>query len=428
MSIAIVLKSAEVKLVEMLNTIREPQGWQAVHFRLSDLLEQYKSEYQIKIAVNLINDLLKNYAGGIFLLQDHSIIVLSYELERTVLNKLVFQLRYLYMDDPLAYTDEGHENPDFCSMYELTRDWQNFFDFCTRRMAVSVRKTTVIEHRQPDDLPRTPMLESRVAIARTQTQTMIKDEPLIAASFSSRLAMIEEDIQQMDLRSFIREQPVCTLDRDGKVKRVFDELYIHIAHLRQMMKTEVDFLSNRWLFKYLTHTLDERVLEIIRENTSRYIDNPVSININVETLLSSAFEKFDAAIKPSEKVSIVFEIPVVDVFADIAAFMTARTQVQKMGYRLCLDGLTIHSFLNIDRSKLGLDLIKVQWNADVEGDLKSKPNPDFAKAVNDCGSNRVILCRCDNRQAVSYGQALGISLFQGRYIDSLINPSAKIAN
>jgi hypothetical protein len=40
----------------------------------------------------------------------------------------------------------------------------------------------------------------------------------------------------------------------------------------------------------------------------------------------------------------------------------------------------------------------------------------------------VILSRCDSRQSVSYGQALGISLFQGRYLDRMINPQQKVEN
>ena len=424
MSMSIVLRSAESKLVEMLNTIRDPIGWQAVHFHLSALLEQYKSEYQIKIAVNLLNDLLKTHEGGIFLLQDNGIVVLAYQLEKTILNKLIFQLRYLYMDDPLAYTDEGHENPAFCTMYELARDWQTFFDICTRRMAVSVRKTTNVE--RIENLPRPPVLESQSS--SRETSSAIKTEAAGGVGFSARLANIERDLRLTDLHSVIREQPVCTVAGNMTTRRVFDELYIHIAQLRQQVKSDVDLLSNRWLFKYLTHILDERLLEMIRQNPARYVDNPVSININVETLLSSVFDIFDAAIKPAEKVSIVLEVPVIDVFSDMAAFMVARQQVQKMGYRLCLDGLTKHSFLNIDRAKLGVDLLKVQWNADVQSDLKSKENVELANAVRECGSNRVILCRCDNRQAVEFGQALGISLFQGRYVDSLVNPTAKVAN
>jgi hypothetical protein len=40
----------------------------------------------------------------------------------------------------------------------------------------------------------------------------------------------------------------------------------------------------------------------------------------------------------------------------------------------------------------------------------------------------VILTRCDNKQAVEYGQALGITLFQGRYLDGLVNPKSSVKN
>jgi len=132
MPLQLFTKVAEVKLLQTLDEIRDrPDNWQSTHFHLSDLLEQYKSEYQVKIAINLIHDLLKGYEGNIFVLNDHSIIVLCYGLEPTLQNKLIFQLRYLYMDDPLAYTDTGHENPAFCTVYQLGRDWDKFFDLCS---------------------------------------------------------------------------------------------------------------------------------------------------------------------------------------------------------------------------------------------------------------------------------------------------------
>lgn len=427
MSVAIYLRSAEVKLVESLNAVRDPMGWQAVHFRLDALLEQYKSEYQIKIAVNLINDLLKNYEGGIFLLMDHSIVVLVDQLEKAVLNKLIFQLRYLYMDDPLAYTDEGHENPDFCAIYDLSRDWNAFSEICTQRMALAARKLPQPERKMESSVPRGPVLESYVE--RPPVTLRVDPVPMavVAARSASKLSDIERELQSMDINRLLRKQPVCSVTPNMVARRVFDELYVHIPQLRQSLKSDADYLSNRWLFKYLSHTLDERMLDMIRQNPMRHIgDSAISININVETILSSSFEHFDASIKPSLKASVVFELPVLDVFADIAAFGLARGQLQKMGYRVCLDGLTVDSFLDINRTHLGIDLIKLQWNADQ--DATSKQNQELAQAVKNTGTNRVILCRCDNKQAVMYGQAMGISLFQGRFIDSLLNPTSKVAN
>lgn len=414
----IVQKSAEIKLMELLGVIRDPAGWQAVHFHLSDLLEQYKSEYQFKIAINLIHDLLKGYEGGIYQMVDNSIIVVCSELDKNVLSKLIFQLRYLYMDDPLSYSEDGGENKDFCTVYDLRLRWQDFLDMCGRRMALLVRKNSAPERHDRD-------------VAQVADNAASSSRPSATAKNGFnvlRMVSIERDLEHSDIQRVLRRQPVCVVSPAMTVRRVFDEMYINIAHLRQLLKMDVDLLSNRWLFKYMTQLLDMRMLDLIRHNITRYVESPVSLNLNVETLISNRFADFDAVIKPSAKVSIVIEVPVMDVFADIHAFHMARRDVQRRGYRVCLDGLSMESFLMIDREKLGVDLVKIQWNADIESDLDSKENKEIVKAVGSFGSNRVILCRCDNKEAVQYGQALGISLFQGRYIDSLITPNAKIEN
>jgi hypothetical protein len=73
----------------------------------------------------------------------------------------------------------------------------------------------------------------------------------------------------------------------------------------------------------------------------------------------------------------------------------------------------------VDRKRLGADLIKLVWHSDmvderkdVEGDLRS--------VVRRAGKNKVVLCRCDDREAVDFGRAIGIGLFQGRHIEHLI--------
>jgi hypothetical protein len=49
-------------------------------------------------------------------------------------------------------------------------------------------------------------------------------------------------------------------------------------------------------------------------------------------------------------------------------------------------------------------------------------------AISRFGHNRVILCRCDSSQAVNYGLAAGINLFQGRFIDNMLNPHERTDN
>src|SRR4051812_35776646 len=112
----ITTKDAEIKLVDTVQSLQEEGGdWLGVIFHFSRLLEHYKSDYQIKIAINLINDLLRAYQGGIFVCYDSTLFVVCRDVSDALLGKVIFQMRYLFMDDPLSYNSEGQENPEFCS-------------------------------------------------------------------------------------------------------------------------------------------------------------------------------------------------------------------------------------------------------------------------------------------------------------------------
>jgi EAL domain-containing protein (putative c-di-GMP-specific phosphodiesterase class I) len=415
----VVDREPEAHLIELLQLIEEnPQGWQVIAFQFSKLLEHYRSEYQIKIATNLMNDLLGDRDGAIYLCEDSTIYVMVQNFPRQLADKMIFQLRYLFMDDPLSYTAEGDENPAFSTNYAMDSQWQEFMSLCKRRLVMRVRAA------QNSSIPR-----AAAAVAAGEPPPPPREKKEVLRAFTaSNLAAIEADMKDVDLSTTIRRQPICAALPETPVRSVFDEMYININHLRQSMGIEVDLLSNRWLFKYLTQILDERMLDTIQRNPIRYLSTPISLNLNIPTLLSSRFAEFDAAIKPSAKVSIVIELQIADVFADMSAFLLAKDTVQKLGYRVCLDGVSELSLPQIDRQRLGFDLVKLIWNSDSERDIKSAKNQKLAEAVRQCGNNRVILTRCDNKQAVEYGQALGITLFQGRYLDGLVNPKAVVKN
>ncbi len=419
-------KDAEAKLVETVSGIKdECNSWRAMHFRFSRLLEHYRSDYQIKIAVNLVNDLLKANQGGIFVCADSDIFVVVRNVTKTILDKVVFQLRYLFMDDPLAYSSENQENPDFCKLHDLSVEYTQFLELCKTKLATASR---VAAQGGAAAAARTTMPTASASAAASAEASVPLSDGKLKLFTPARLVTVERDLSNADVSKVLRRQPVCAAVPNMMIRRVFDEIYINIGHLRQMLKSDADFLSNRWLFKYLTTILDLRMLDMLSRNAGRFFDAPVSLNLNVETLLSNRFMEFDAAIKPSVKVSIVIEIQVADVYNDMSAFLIAKDTVQKLGYRVCLDGLTNLSITQIDRERLGFDLAKLQWNADMESDIKSKENKRVADAIAACGPNRIILCRCDNKQAVDYGQALGISLFQGRFLDKIINPTSRVEN
>jgi hypothetical protein len=417
----IVSKEPEAHLIELLNLVQEQrQGWQAVAFNFSRLLEHYRSEYQLKIATNLMNDLLGDRDGAIYLCDDANIYVMVRHLPKPLMDKMVFQLRYLFMDDPFAYSIDGEENPEFAQSYNIETDWETFMESCKRRLIQRVRKT----QSEQRSIPRA----TNAAMAAAGVAPIQFPRVEMRYFTAHSLIAIENTLKETDITASIRRQPVVAVMPDASVRTVFDEMYINIASLRQSLGTEVDLLSNRWLFKYLTQKLDDRMLEAVQKNPPRYLANPVSLNLNIPTLLSTRFAEFDAAIKPSAKVSLVVELQIGDVFNDISGFLLAKDTVQKLGYRVCLDGVTDVAFPQIDRQRLGFDLIKLQWNGDESKDADSEKNQRLAEAIRKCGTKRVILTRCDNALAVEYGQSIGISLFQGRYLDLMLNPNSDSKN
>jgi hypothetical protein len=413
----IINREPEVHAIELLTTVQEQKsGWQMTSFAFNRLLEHYRSEYQIKIAVNLLNDLLGDRDGAIYLCEDSSIFVVVHNLAKPQHDKMVFQLRYLFMDDPLAYNAEGDENPEFCAHYIFDTQWHDAMATLKKRLVSRVRKTSDAAGAQ---------IESNVSAGNQVSAAEKREVHLLD---SGVLPRVEKDLRGVALEPLIRRQPICAAIPDTAIRSVFDEMYINIAHLREKLSVDVDLLSNRWLFKYLTQALDDKMLETVAQDTGRYLSSPISLNLNIPTVLSSKFNEFDVALKPGMKVSVVIELQLADVFADMSGFLFAKDTLQKLGYRVCLDGVTELSFPQIDRKRLGFDLIKLLWNADIESDIKSPANKQLAEAIKVCGANRVILTRCDNQKAVTYGQALGLSLFQGRYLDQMVNPKSTVKN
>lgn len=417
-------KGAEAKLVQTLAELREaPSPWSGVAFSFASLMEQYRNDYQIKIALNMLKDVLKNEDVTVFVCADRTVLMLCKNTPKQLIEKAIFQLRYLFMDDPLAYTSDGEENPAFCQTYPLASQFDAFTAIARGKM-LGTRPKSGAAPVAPASPAAKPQGES---LLKQVTRSIASASPLKFFT-ASNLATIERDLANADLSTVVRRQPVCAAIPDMMVRRVFDELYINIAHLRQVLHVDADLLSNRWLFKYLTELLDQRMLRMLRHDPMRYLELPVSLNLNIRTLMSDAFLEFDEFVKPSVKVSVVIEVQIADVFEDMRAFNLARETVQKLGYRICLDGLSDLSFVQVDRERLGFDLVKLQWNAEMPSDVQSGENRRIYDAVKAAGANRVILTRCDNRKAVDYGQAMGVSLFQGRYLDKLMNPMSKVEN
>ena len=80
----------------------------------------------------------------------------------------------------------------------------------------------------------------------------------------------------------------------------------------------------------------------------------------------------------------------------------------------------------IDRARLGFDFTKMYWSADLVSGVRSDMVSDLRQRVEQTGQSRMIVCRCDTEDAMRLGWDLGVSLFQGRFIDQVLAEAKRI--
>ena len=201
---------------------------------------------------------------------------------------------------------------------------------------------------------------------------------------------------------------------------IFTEVFVSIPDLRETLMPRTNLTINPWLFQRFTQTLDRRVMaQIARREDRTLVRDGFSINVNVSTVLSEEFLQFDDDFVPSTQ-DVVLEMRLEDMFADPSAFAFARDFVTERGYRICVDGLNLNTFPYADTMRLGVAYAKLGWSQEMAAYAGSELGKELKDLIRERKKDRTILARCDSEACVKVGQQLGITLFQGRYIDGLV--------
>jgi EAL domain-containing protein (putative c-di-GMP-specific phosphodiesterase class I) len=393
--------SQELQLFEFMQRLARFRGdRRAVHVHLSELRAFNRRAQHIHVAVNTFEFLVKQYDGQIFTLGNSDLVFVWKGGEVLAVDEAVMRLRNLFSDDPLSQEPMEGETDGFCSWYDLERQYDEFMPVVQRIFDEAQKR------------------KKRLAqISGSSDREAGELQPLSP----HRLGELVDALARADLSNMMRRQPVCAVVPNAPPQPMFRELYISIDDLREIVMPGYNIASDRWLFQHLTQTLDRRMLQLLMKNDDKAIAASFSVNLNVATLLSDRFLAFDASLRAATRGTIIFELQTVDIFSDLGAYGFARDFVKERGYRICLDGVTDLMLPFIDRERLGVDLVKLVWNPDTMGPGNEGRREEVKKQITAVGRARAILCRCDSEEAVAAGQELGISLFQGRHIDRLLN-------
>jgi hypothetical protein len=389
---------------------RFPTGWRAVYLHLSNLRAQNRQDHHVRIAAASFEGLSRRFDGRLFRLENNDYVFACKGAEVSDIEAVIEKLRFLFSEDPLTIAG-SKDGKRFTTWFDISKEGErNTFK------ALADQLYARAEDRRSKER------QSRVMDVGVGTRQSSKEYsgPLTP----ELLSKLEEALGRMDIRSLIRRQPICAIIGDNDPKLVFNELFIAMAELKRQIMPGVDLFSDRWLFQRLTQSLDKRMMLALPDMKAD-LDRALSVNINVTTLLSNEFLHFDSQLRASSKKAIVFELQTADIFSDMGAFLFARDFVQDRGYRMCLDGLTHFTFPLVNREDLGVDLKKMYWAPDLADGGQENRRENIRQAVEQAGAGRVILCRCDDQNAIDFGKSMGISLFQGRHIDTVLADTSK---
>ena len=369
----------------------------AVHVHLSQLQKHRRMPHHVRIATDTFEAAVAPLGGRLFALRNSDMIFITDSTDLLQLEVAVERLLTLFGEDPLALDEREGKQGRFASWYRLEETYTQFQAVCRDIFAAAEKSRSLMLHEAQ-------MKETRAQLMPVQP---------------AEIGRLEELLARADLSNMIRQQAICTALPGQPLQPLFDEYFVSIADLRDAMAPKIDLAGNRWLFQHLTRTLDLRMLAHVLREMLPQNRRAFSINLNVQTLLSPEFQKFDAQLSPAARARLVIELQLLDIFADINTYIFARDYLQERGYRICLDGLTHVTLRYVDRARLGADLVKLYWTPDGVNTMAREYMPQLREMVIQTGQARIILCRTEDQEALELGQQAGIIMYQGRYIERL---------
>jgi|GEM_PF-2603106 len=232
------------------------------------------------------------------------------------------------------------------------------------------------------------------------------------------LEKIETAILGADLSPMVRREKVKLIAKGTPPTVIFSDSMVPIPMVRERFLPLVDISTDRWFMRHLRELVDRRTLVAALD-----FSDPTALakgfRVSTESIDSKEFEIFERNTRKLKRNQLILEFSFQDIVSNVAGYLRAQDILQARGYRICIGDMDPYMFTLINRSVIRSDFEKVRWTEDFHENATSEWQDVFAKMIKDVGSQRVIMVACKDEDALNAGQALGIKLFHGSYIENL---------
>ncbi len=219
----------------------------------------------------------------------------------------------------------------------------------------------------------------------------------------SFLTLLEACLAQADVSRFARRESVWQMD-GKRIALAWEDRTLSIAELTEELAPGYDLQAEPWLFRRLTRTLDRRVLALLASPGELAAAGPFAFSLNVASLLSPDFLRFDTALPACLRGRIVVAFSPADIVADAHSARFAIGFARTRGYRLLLRTDTADLLGVMAPATLDFDYVATPWSASLPG----READVFAQLLPEC----LLLTGCDP-SAIEWGLDKGVRLFAG---------------
>ncbi|UEM21452.1 hypothetical protein JL100_001380 [Skermanella mucosa] len=385
----------DAKLLALLHSAkRELQGLRLVHLHLSLLKD--KNLGDIAAIRRAVQEISENSAFlQLFNLSNEDIIFLYKGIKFSTITDICQKIERLMLSRTQMMGLNPYREDSLYSIMELSLNFVNVIRFI-------------------EGLDVTGGLDG--AKARTKPSVTLEE-----------LARIERQMAIFDLSPFMLNQPVMDIRPEASNHREYFELYIAVKSVEDRLSPEFDITANRWLFNYFTSNLDQSILKTLNYGIDFIRGHKIGLNINLTTVLSAAFVKFDERLTAELRGNVVLEINKVDLIENESLYREVVDFARNRGYSICIDGLTPFWVTHMDLEYMACDYAKVFWSQDMlEMDRNEYDN--LEERINNQDNCRFILARCGTVSGLLFAHRIGIHLVQGRIVDNIIRKGVSVSD
>lgn len=233
------------------------------------------------------------------------------------------------------------------------------------------------------------------------------------------LPAILDRMDRFPIARMIRRQPVLHVTSSGKLSPLFQQLYVSIGEFQRAFAPGIDTTAHPDLFRHLSAAFDRKLLAyLLQKDASDLTRGPFCVNVDVSTAALPVFSRFEGAF--AKRDNIMLEVPFENVLDDIHSYQHVRQRSRDARMGLVLGGVTLACVANLDLAKLDVDLIKVPCDDAHPIGAAEESSDVLVRSLDRIGRERIILTGVESEERVRWALGIGISRFQGRYIDKLI--------